>query len=173
MIWADWFLLAALVASILIGVLRGFTREVLGLASWILALVAALVLAPHTAGYFESHVATPSLRIASSYAVVFFGALVLGAIVTTIVSMLVRKSALSGVDRMIGGGFGLVRGVLIAVLLVWLVGMTPARKDPWWESSMFIPRLDLLADGFQQWMPEECRKHAVPAAGKTAKKEGV
>ena len=41
MIWADWFLLAALVVSILIGVMRGFTREVLGLISWIVAIAAA------------------------------------------------------------------------------------------------------------------------------------
>src|SRR5687768_7429687 len=104
MIWADWFLLAALVVSVLIGVLRGFTREVLGLLSWILAVVAALLFAPHALVYLEPHIATPSIRIAASYAVVFFGVLVLGAIVTSIVSMLVRKSPLSGVDRMVGGG---------------------------------------------------------------------
>lgn len=173
MIWADWFLLAALVISILIGVLRGFTREVFGLASWIVAIVAALMLAPHTVGYLEPHIATPSIRIAASYALVFFAALVLGAIVTTIVSMLVRKSALSGFDRMVGGGFGLVRGVLLAVLLVWLVGMTPARKDSWWSSSMLIPHLEVLADGFKQLMPEDWRKRVAPAGEKTAKKEGV
>jgi membrane protein required for colicin V production len=173
MIWADWFLLAALVISVLIGVLRGFTREVLGLVSWIVAIVAALVFAPNTLGYLESHIATPSLRIAASYALVFFVALVLGAIVTSIVSMLVRKSALSGFDRMVGGGFGLVRGVLIGVLLVWVVGLTPARKDPWWSSSMFIPHLEVLANGFQQLIPEAWHKHVAPGGDKTAQKEGV
>ena len=173
MIWADWFLLAALVVSIIIGIIRGFTREIMGLVSWIVAIAAALLLAPSAVGWLEPHISTPSLRIAASYALVFFAALVLGAIVTTIVSMLVRKSALSGVDRMVGGGFGLLRGVLIAVLLVWLVGMTPARKDPWWESSMFIPRLEVLAEGFQRWMPEEWRKRVAPAGEKAARKEGI
>jgi len=168
--WADWVLLAALVISILIGVLRGFTREVLGLASWIVAIVAALLLAPHTVSYLEPHIATPSIRIAASYAVVFFGALVLGAVVTSIVSMLVRKSPLSGVDRMVGGGFGLVRGVLVAVMLVWLVGMTPARQDPWWGQSAFIPRLEVLARGFQRLMPENWQKQ-LPTAD--VAREGV
>src|SRR5690349_18638794 len=121
MIWADWFLLAVLVVSILIGVIRGFTREVLGLVSWIVAIVASLWLGPSAIGWLEPHIATPSLRIAGAYALVFLVALLLGAVITSVVAMLVRKSALSGVDRMVGGGFGLIRGVLIGVLLVLLV----------------------------------------------------
>jgi len=173
MIWADWLLLAALVISILIGVLRGFTREILGLVSWIFAIVGALLFAPNAVGWLEPHVSTPSLRIAASYALVFFVILVLGAVVTTIVSMLVRKSAsLSAVDRMVGGGFGLIRGVLITVVAVWLVGLTPARQDPWWNESMFIPRLEWLANGFRSLMPEKWQKYAAPAAVEVPK-EGI
>lgn len=164
MIWADWFLLAALVVSILIGVIRGFTREVLGLVSWIVAIIASLLLAPSTVGWLEPHITTPSLRIAGSYALVFLAALLVGAIVTSVVSMLVRKSALSGVDRMVGGGFGLIRGVLIGVVAVWLVGLTPARQDPWWKESMFIPRLEWLAAGFRSVMPEKWRPYLTPSA---------
>ncbi|HUR40851.1 MAG TPA: CvpA family protein [Verrucomicrobiae bacterium] len=170
--WADWFLIAALVISILIGVLRGFTREVLGLASWILAIIAALLLAPTAATYLEPHIDTPSMRIVASYAVVFFGALVLGAVITALVSLLVRKSVLSGVDRAIGAGFGAARGVLVAVLLVWMVGMTPARQDPWWGESALIPPLARLASGFERWMPQAWRERVAPAAA-TIAKEGV
>ena len=107
--------------------------------------------------------ATPSLRIAVSYAVVFFGVLVIGAVITAIVAMLVRKSPLSGVDRMVGGGFGLVRGLLIAVLLVWLVGLTPARQDPWWKESLFIGQLEWLADGFRGLLPKDWQQRLTPA----------
>lgn len=171
MIWADWFLLAALVISVLIGVFRGFTRELLGLVSWIVALGAALLLAPHAVPVLEPHIETPSLRIAGAYAGVFFGILLAGAIVTYVVSTLVRKSPLSGVDRMVGAGFGLVRGVLVAVLLVWLVGMTPARKDPWWGESALIPPLDGLARGLEGFMPEDWRQQL--GAGTALAKEGV
>ena len=169
MIWADWFVLAALVISIVIGILRGFTREVLGLVSWIVAIVAALLLAPSAVGWLESWVSTPSLRIAASYALVFFVVLVLGAIVTAVVSMLVRKSALSSFDRMVGGGFGLIRGVLITVVVVWLVGLTPARQDLWWKESVLIPRLEVLASGFLSVLPEKWRTYATPAAPEVPK----
>jgi membrane protein required for colicin V production len=165
MIWADWVLLAALVASIVIGVLRGFTREFFGLISWIVAIAAALLLAPHAMGMLESYVSTPSLRIAASYAVVFFGFLVLGAIVTTVITALVRKNAqLSTIDRMVGGGFGLIRGVLIGVVMVWLVGLTPARQDPWWKESMTIPAFEWLANGFRSILPEKWARYSEPAA---------
>lgn len=165
MTWADWILLAALLASIAIGIIRGFTREFFGLVSWVVAFIAAVFLAPVAYGWLEPHIATPSLRIAASYAVVFFAFLVLGAIVTAIISSLVRKNAsLSAVDRSVGGGFGLIRGVLIGVVLVWLVGLTPARQDPWWKESKLIPPLEWLADGFRSILPEKWQRYATPAA---------
>ncbi|MGH8443576.1 MAG: CvpA family protein [Nevskiaceae bacterium] len=165
MIWVDWVLLAALVASIVIGVIRGFTREVLGLVSWIIAILAALFLAPSILGWLEPHISTPSLRIAASYAIVFFAFLVLGAIATAVVSTLVRKNAsLSAIDRMVGGGFGMIRGVLVCVVMVWLVGLTPARQDPWWKQSLMIPGCEWLADGFRSILPEKWARYAEPAA---------
>jgi membrane protein required for colicin V production len=171
MIWVDWFLLGALLVSILIGVLRGFTREILGLATWIAAIIAALVLAPFAAVQLESHIATPSLRVAAAYGLVFFLGLVLGGVITSIVSSLVRKSPLSGVDRTVGAGFGALRGMLLAVVLVWLAGLTPARQDPWWKESLFVGRLQWLAQGFEKLMPEAWQKTLNPAA--VATKEGI
>lgn len=158
MIWVDWCLLAAFLASIVIGVLRGFTREVLGLASWVLAIAAALLLAPTAAEYLGSSIETPSLRIAAAYALVFLAGLIVGAIVTAVASLLIRKSPLSGVDRMVGGGFGVVRGVLLAVVVVAVLGLTPARQDPWWKESVFIGQLEWLADGFRKMLPEHWRQ---------------
>ena len=172
MIWVDWCLLAALAVSILIGVIRGFTREVLGLASWIMAIAAALLLAPAAAVYLEPHISVPSIRIASAYGLVFLAGLLLGAIVTSLVSLLVRKSPLSGVDRVVGGGFGVIRGVLVAVILVSLVGLTPARQDPWWRDSLFVGKLEWLADGFKQLMPADWQQRLKPTA-EALKKEGL
>lgn len=162
MIWVDWALLGALAISILIGIFRGFTREVLGLASWILAIVAALLFAPAAAGYLEPHITLPSIRIASAYGLVFFSGLVLGAILTAIISTLVRKSPLSGIDRSIGAGFGLLRGVLLLVVVVWLVGLTPARQDPWWRDSLFIGKLEWLAAGLNRFVPDDWQDRIKP-----------
>ena len=170
MIWVDWILVSALLISILIGVIRGFTREILGLASWIVAIAAALLLAPHVAPMLEGKISVPSLRIAGAYALVFVAGLVIGAIITAVITSLVRKSPLSGVDRMVGGGFGALRGVLIAVMMVWLVGMTPARQDPWWNQSLLVGKLEWLAGAFDKLVPADWAKELKPTA---VVKEGV
>lgn len=171
MIWIDWLLLAALVVSILIGVIRGFTREVLGLGTWILAIVASLLFGPAAALQLESQISIPSVRIAAGYGLVFFLGLLAGSIVTAIISKVVRHSPLSGVDRTIGGGFGAFRGVLLAVVVVWLVGLTPARQDPWWGESLFVGKLEWLADGFRRMMPQDWEEKLKPTA--VVKREGV
>ena len=87
---------------------------------------------------------------------------------------LVQKTGLTGVDRTIGGGFGLIRGVLIGVVMVWIVGLTPARQDPWWKESVLIPPLEWLADGFRSILPEKWARYAEPAADAAeAAKEGL
>jgi membrane protein required for colicin V production len=166
----DWILVVTLLVSILIGVLRGFTREILGLATWIAALIGALVLAPHVVPMLEHQVSVPSLRIPAAYALVFLAFMVVGSVITYIVASVVRKSLLSGVDRMVGGGFGAMRGVLMAVMMVWLVGMTPARQDPWWKESLFVGKLQWLAQGFDKAMPSDWAQRLQPPV---AVKEGV
>ena len=160
MIWVDWVLLAVLTVSIVMGIFRGFTREILGLASWVLAIVAALVLHPFVDGLLTAKIHTPYLRSAAAYGILFFAGLVVGALITAGVVALVRKSPLSSFDRAIGGGFGLARGLVIALVCVWLVGLTPARTDKWWSESLFVGRLDSLATGLQKLMPDSWRKHA-------------
>lgn len=172
MVWVDWFLLGALVVSILIGVWRGFTREILGLATWILALVAAFLLSPVAEAHLHSHIAVESVRRAAAYGIVFFVALLIGGIVTHLVSSLVRKSPLSGLDRTVGAGFGLARGVLLAVILVWLVGLTPARQDAWWKQSVLVGKLDWLAQGFEHVVPPDWQNH-MKATAAVVSKEGI
>lgn len=170
MIWVDWILVATLLVSILIGVLRGFTREILGLATWLAALAGALILAPHVVPLLEDRISVPSLRIPAAYGLVFLALMVVGSVVTYVIAGLVRKSVLSGVDRMAGGGFGALRGVLIAVMMVWLVGMTPARQDPWWKESMLVGPLAGLSGLLDKVMPEGWSPRAKPAQ---VVKEGV
>lgn len=154
MIWVDWVLAAALAVSILVGIWRGFTREMLGLASWLLSIAAALWFAPILAPLLQNQIATPSIRLATAYGLIFVGGLVVGALLTALVSALVRKSPLSGVDRMVGAGFGLLRGLLLATALVWVVGQTPARSDPWWQQSTLIGPLQAAARAFGHVVPD-------------------
>ena len=156
---ADLSILAIVLLSVAIGVVRGFLVEALSLAAWIVAVIAATMLGPSLAGLFEGRVDTPSIRIALGYGIVFLATLMVGALVTWAVRRLVEESGLSGTDRMLGLVFGLVRGVIVIVVLVLLSGLTPFPRDPWWRESRALPSFQLLARDFLPLLPPAVAKH--------------
>lgn len=152
--WADVAVLAIIALSAVIGFFRGFLREVVGLASWVVAFYLAFVSAESAAVWFRRWIDSGSIRIAVAFAAVFIAVLVLGAIVNYILGRLVSKTGFAGTDRALGGAFGIIRGAAILVLLALLAGMTPLPKDAWWQDSVFINHLQDGAIRVRAWLPE-------------------
>ncbi len=79
------------------------------------------------------------------------------------ISKLVRLSVLSGMDRLAGSIFGAARGVLLVALFIIGGEFAGFDNDEWWQSSQFIPHLEVVADwikvmapqGFELLTPEE------------------
>ena len=129
--WVDYCVLGILAVSMLVGVLRGFIREALNLSSWILAVIAALVLAPPLERWLAGLIALDPARLIIAYLSVFILALIVGSVVTHFVANAIRRTPFSGVDRVLGGGFGTARGVLVIVLLMAAAGLTVLDREPW------------------------------------------
>lgn len=152
--WADYVILAVFAVSILIGLLRGFTREALGVLGWIFAFVVAFTFTHAVAEWLTPYIATPSVRRAAAFAGLFLGVLLLSSIVTYFVGKMVREGALASADRTLGAGFGLLRGLIIIAALIWAVGITAARQDAWWRESALVPRLEWTADMLKAIVPQ-------------------
>ncbi len=142
--WTDWTILAIIGISSLLSLRRGFAREAISLASWVLAFIVARLFATSLSVVLERYIDTPSLRLLSAFAILFIITLIVGALVGMLVSALVSATGLSATDRVLGMGFGAVRGALVVVVLVALLGMTPAVQDSWWQESTLIPHFVLL-----------------------------
>lgn len=143
--WADWIILAIIGISSLLSLRRGFVREAVSLASWVIAFVVARVFAPSLSQVLQDYIqTTPSIRMLASFAILFVITLFVGALVGMLISALVSATGLSATDRVLGIGFGVVRGALVVVVIVALLGMTPAVQDPWWRESSLIPHFVLL-----------------------------
>lgn len=154
MIWVDWCILALLLVSVVVGLMRGFAREVLGLLTWVLAFWVALRFALPFDHWLEPHIDVPSVRRVAAYALLFFGVLLVGSLLTTLVVKLLRGSALSIADRTLGGGFGLLRGALLMGAFLLFGGMTPLKNDPWWGQSRLLPYFQWLAEGIEAVTPQ-------------------
>lgn len=152
--WADYVILAVFAVSILIGLLRGFTREVLGVIGWLLAFWVAFTFTYQAAEWLVTRIETPSVRKAAAFGGLFLGTLLLTSLVTFFVGRLVRQGALASIDRTLGAGFGALRALVLIAALLWAVGTTSAKQDPWWGQSAMIPRLEWMADVLKAIVPE-------------------
>ena len=143
--WADWLILAILVISALFSLRRGFVKEALSLVTWVSAFIIARLFSEALAMVLERYIETPSIRIASAFAILFIATLIVGALVANLFEMLISATGLSGTDRVLGMGFGIARGGLVVVVLV---APGAPRRRQWkicgWEESQLIPHFVLM-----------------------------
>ena len=151
----DYVIVAIVAVSALIGLARGFVREVLSLAIWAIAVMLAVGFSGDVAAALPKRVEGESLRFVTAFALVFVGTLVVGAIVQWLVMRLVETTGLSGTDRLLGLVFGALRGAVVCVVAV--IALRPfVSEHQWWHASRAIPVLSSF---------ESDLMHAVSAAG--------
>ena len=149
--WADWVILAIVAISSLISLKRGFVKEALSLANWIVAFFVAMMFAEPFASILSPYISTPSIRDMVAFAALFAATLIVGAMLNNLVGELVRITGLSGTDRAIGMVFGLLRGFVIVMAILLLVPLlVPINEDVWWKKSMLIPQFLELEDWTRQ-----------------------
>ena len=138
--WADWVILGIVLISSLMSLRRGFVREAISLATWVAAFVIGRlfyeVLADIIAGYFD---AAPSVHQLVAFLILFIATLIVGNLIGSLFASLIKLTGLSATDRVLGVGFGALRGGLVVVIMLVLLKMTPAIEDPWWRESQLIP----------------------------------
>jgi membrane protein required for colicin V production len=116
--WLDYLLLAILLASVVMSARKGFSREIIGLAAAAFALVLGMWFYGLAGSFLIPYVSSPRLANLIGFMLVVFAVLILGAMLGWIVSRFLRKVGLSFFDRLLGAGFGLVRGLLLAIALL-------------------------------------------------------
>ena len=140
----DWILVAIISASCIFGLLRGFVKELLSLASWIAAFFVARLFSFKLSNFMVDWIDQPQFRLIAAFAILFAATLVVGALINNVFSRLVSATGLSGTDRLFGMVFGIVRGGLLVIVLVSLLSLTPVSNDQWWQSSLIIPHFILV-----------------------------
>ena len=155
MIWVDYAIIAILVVSAGISVLRGFLREAISLLGWVFAFWLALTFADDVSGLFARYVSQPSIRHGLAFFTIVVATLIITAFVMYFVRLIVDKTEITGTDRALGIIFGIARGIVIVAILVLLAGLTALPKDPWWRESTFIPHFQVLAVELQSLLPPD------------------
>ncbi len=163
LIWIDWVIIALISVSTLISLKRGFVREALSLVTWIGAFIIARTFHPQMQSLLESTVETPLVRLIAAFAILFFGTLIVGAIINNLIGHLVRATGLSATDRVLGMGFGLLRGVVVVIVAIAFTRYTPLAQDTWWQTSVMIERLAVVEDWSRRTFGDEFARFLGPA----------
>ncbi len=156
MSWVDLIIIAIIVISALISLVRGFVKESISLASWVIAGFIALRYFNALADLLEPYIESPTIRSGTGFAILFVCSLIVGAIINFMVSQLVSKTGLSGTDKSLGVVFGAARGVMIVILIVMLLaGLTPMPSESWWKDSTMIEYFVSMAGWIKDLMPDD------------------
>jgi membrane protein required for colicin V production len=148
--WVDGVLLAVLVLSAVLGLWRGLVYEVISVAGWVAAFVLAQAYADEAAAVLPMGDALPALKLAAGFARVFIATAFAGGLLAWLVKQLVASVGLRPIDRVLGGAFGLARGVLILLALTVVISMTPLRAETDWRASVVA---DAMADSVHTLRP--------------------
>ena len=151
----DVILIVVIFLSALFSLIRGFVKESISLATWVIAIWLAATFAPKLADVLPMSIESEAVRQAIGFGVLFILSLVVGAVVNMLVSQVVKKTGLSTADRVFGVAFGVLRGGLIIVVFVVIGGMTPLPESDWWQSSVLLQWFESAAIMIQQYLPED------------------
>jgi len=135
------------------GLARGIVRAIVGLAAWLVGILAALHLAAPVAALLPAFGTGDGARFWISFVLVLVGVLVAGALVGAALAHLVKAVGLGWADRVLGAVFGFACGVLFALVFAFVAGLTGMAKRDWWQNSFLGPVLSSGVQALAPWLP--------------------
>lgn len=155
--YLDLGLIVVILLSAFLAMLRGFTREVLAIASWGAAALAAIYLYPLALPYVKPYIAKDVIALAVAAAAVFFVTLIAVSLITIKLSDAILDSKIGALDRSLGFLFGAVRGLLLCVIaFVFFNWLVPAQTQPGWvKTARMKPLLQATGDRLMAVLPDD------------------
>lgn len=152
--WIDISICVVLAVSMIVGVVRGATREILSLLVWIAGFWLAWRFGPQLAPLLAKWISSSALRLYTAYTGVFLVAVLVGSVIAVGIGKLIRSTLPTGTDRTIGAMMGLLRGLVLVVAVIMLASINGLQAGPSWRDSLIVPRLVPLADGVRSLIPD-------------------
>ncbi len=154
--YLDLAVLGIVLISALLSMMRGFTREVLAIASWAAAAAAAYYFYPVVVPYLIPYIHKEVIAQAVAAALVFFATLIVVSLITVRLSDAILDSKIGPLDRTLGFVFGVARGFLLAVVAFaifdWLV---PEKQPDWVKNARTRPVLTNTRDQIIAILPKD------------------
>lgn len=156
----DYTVIAILLVSVSLGLWRGLVCEALSLLGWPLAFVLSNLYADDLARFLPLPVPSSvagkqdELRAVVAYVLMFVAVLVATGVLIWLLSKLLKSIGVGQMDKVLGGLFGILRGGLAVLALVWLAGVTDMPGKPYWRGATMSKTLEDVALLGKGWLPD-------------------
>jgi len=150
----DHALIIILLLSIIYGLTRGVIKEILSIVGWVAAFVVANKFAGLLAPYMPDSIPGDNLKGLAALVVLFIGTLFVTGIIVSLVSSLISSVGLGWLNNFLGAVFGLLRGCLIAGVIVYLAGFTALPKADLWQNAKFSKTMENFVLKVVQYGPD-------------------
>ena len=152
----DGILLAITLFSGVLAMVRGFSREVLSVASWVAAAAAAFLFYKQAVPYVQPYVDNELLAQAAAAGAIFLVTLIVVTIITMKIADFIIDSSVGALDRTLGFVFGAARGVLLVVVaMLFFNWLAQSRQPSWVANAKSKPLLDSLGQQLVNLLPED------------------
>lgn len=155
----DWVVILILATSLILSLMRGLVSEIFSLAAWIVAFLAGKWGAPIVAPLLPMEAKNESLGYFAGFVVVFLMVMIATLLVGKLVKSAIGAIGLGGADKLVGGVFGLLRGVVILVGLTLAAGLTALPQTDFWKNARSSRFLETLALSVQPLLPAKLVEH--------------
>ncbi|MFN4290505.1 MAG: CvpA family protein [Permianibacter sp.] len=149
MVWLDWAILGVVVISALLSLWRGFVREAVALAGWLLAFFLARGFHDDLSPFLSDDIRPEGLKLALAWVAIFLLVLFLSYLLAKLGQVLIDKVGLTTPDRVLGMAFGLLRGLaLCAAMVIVSKAFTRFPEAMVWQQSRLVAPLETVGDWF-------------------------
>ena len=153
----DGILIGVAVVSGLLAMVRGFSREVLSIVSWVVAAIAAFMFYERAVPFVQQYIASELVATLVAAAAIFLVTLVVVTYVTMRIADFIIDSRIGPLDRTLGFLFGVARGGLLMVVAMlffnWLVA--PEQTPGWVANAKSKPLLENLGNSLVEALPDD------------------
>lgn len=154
----DYVVSGIFLVSIVLSIFRGFVREALSIAGWVIAFIVASAYSSLFEQFLPAEIAGETLRISIAFVLTFLSVLLITALATMLLAALIKGIGLGFIDRLFGSVFGFLRALVIVTLLALIAGLTTIPNQPFWQQAVLSRPLEAIVIQVLPWLPNDLSK---------------
>ena len=145
-IWVDYSIVALVSVTLIIGTMRGCSREVISLLCWVVGFWASLHFSLSISATLQSFISDHQKRFAIAFITILISTILVCSFLQHWLTNRVKQNYNhTAIMELLGGlTCGIMQGVVITTIVVFLAGLTAVPTNSWWQESSLLPSFQIL-----------------------------